>query len=168
MPKHMGISWYIIDLKSLWWCFLYFTRLVVIIEVIMYYVDIDWLRCIIIPLYWNSIVCMHWHEIEYKLDMWRSFVLGIVRCKHYSLSTWRSFVSVYGPRESPMGHELSMYFRGVSCIYGWVSTRYSETYHYMASYCIALHPIIHSWWLYVSFGVLENIKCWFPLLTKLK
>ena len=52
-----------------------------------------------------------------------------------------------------MGHELSMYFWGVSCIYGWVSTGYSETYHYMTSYCIAFHPIIHSWWLYVSFGV---------------
>ncbi|KAG5627855.1 hypothetical protein H5410_013073 [Solanum commersonii] len=31
--------------------------------------------------------------------------------------TSRSSVSVYGPRESPMGHKLSIYFRGVSCIY---------------------------------------------------
>ena len=57
-----------------------------------------------------------------------------------------------------MGHELSMYFRGVSCIYGWVSTGYSETYHYMVSYCIAFHPIIHSWWLYVSLGVWKILK----------
>ena len=69
-----------------------------------------------------------------------------------------------------MGHELSMYFRGVSCIYGWVSTGYSETYHYMASYCIAYHPIIHSWWLYVSFGVWKILNVdflyWWNLNSK--
>ena len=69
-----------------------------------------------------------------------------------------------------MGHELSMYFRGVSCIYGWVSTGYSETYHYMASYCIAFHPIIHSWWLYVSFGVWKILNVdflyWWNLSSK--
>ena len=69
-----------------------------------------------------------------------------------------------------MGHELSMYFRGVWCIYGWVSTGYSETYHYMASYCIAFHPIIHSWWLYVSFGVWKILNVdflyWWNLNSK--
>ena len=69
-----------------------------------------------------------------------------------------------------MGHELSMYFRGVSCIYGWVSTGYSETYHFMASYCIAFHPIIHSWWLYVSFGVWKILNVdflyWWNLNSK--
>ena len=59
---------------------------------------------------------------DYILGTWRSsvrklFDFMIVR-EIVPTDTWRSSVSVYGRHESPMGHELSMYFRGVSCIYG--------------------------------------------------
>ena len=56
-------------------------------------------------------------------------------------------------RESPMGHELSMYFRGVSCIYGWESTWYFEAYHFVVSYCIASHNIIHFFMIMCSLVV---------------
>lgn len=124
--------------------------------------------------YLKYIVHTHWHEIEYKLDTWRSSELGKVRCKDYNLSTWRSFVQnlfdvmivhwdhphrlleithvIYGPRESPMVHELSMYFWEVSCIYSWKNTEYSEAYHFIVSYCIAFQHILHSWCLCTLFG----------------
>ena len=174
----------------MWLCFIYFTRIVEIIEVVMYYIHIDWLRCIIIPSI-ETILCTCiemrlsiswargdrpcWGCWDVKIVIW---VRGNRPCGNCLIlwwcveivrtDTWRSSVSVYGPRESLMGHELSMYFRGVSCIYGWVSTGYSETYHYMVSYCIAFYHIIHFLWLCVLF-VFENvIYGWLPLLMKLK
>ena len=43
--------------------------------------------------------------------------------------------------------ELSMYFRGVSYIYNWQSTEYSEAYRSMVWYWIASHDILHFWWM---------------------
>ena len=142
----------------MWLCFLYYTRIVVIIEVVMYYVDIWLIEVHHHPLIWNNIVHMHWHEIEYKLGTWRSSVRKLfdimIECVEIlHTNTWRLSVSVYGPRESPMGHELSMYFWGVSCIYGWESTdilRYIiPWYHIALNFMTSFNFMIMCfyWWL---------------------
>lgn len=80
---------------------------------------------------------------DYKLGTWRSSVLGlfdfmIVRCdrphRHVeiiSVGIWTSRV--------PMVHELSMYFKDVSCIYSRESTWHLR--HIISWCCIALHLI---------------------------
>ena len=67
----------------------------------------------------------------------------------------------------PLYHELSMYFRGVSYTYGWESNWYSEAYHFIMSYCIASHVIIHSWWLCVLLVVGKYLIFDYLYLTNL-
>ena len=64
------------------------------------------------------------------------------------------------------GSELSMYFRGVSFIYGWESTGYSETHNFIVSYCITSHDILHSWWMCVFTGGWKVLDVWLPLFDE--
>ena len=70
--------WALADILLTWnSCVIVFsllTRIVVIIEVVMYYVDTWLIEVNHYLLIWNNIVHMHWHEIEYKLGTWRSSV----------------------------------------------------------------------------------------------
>lgn len=64
-----------------------------------------------------------------------------------------------------MGHELSMYFKGVSCIYSLEST---DILRHIISCChIALH-VMTSFILYdcVFIGAYKVIDIWLPLFDK--
>ena len=157
----------------MWLWFLYYIRIVVIIEVVVYYVDIDWVRCIIIPLFWINIVYMHWHEIEYKLGTCRSSVQGMVRCKDYNLGTWRSsvqklfdilivrwdhphrhveivLVGIWTSRVPHGSWTLDVFSRNI--MYIWLRQYLeSESYHFMVLHFIASHYILHFFPLIMDF-----------------
>ena len=141
------------------------------------------------PLYWNNIVYMHWHEIEYKLGTWRSFVLGwwdvkiviwargdcscescLILWKWVEIvrtDTWRSSVSVYGHRESHMGHKLSIIINEyhvytierVPGIMIHIISWYHIALHFITSHSSLLMIVCFIWWL-------ESSLCWLALFDE--
>jgi len=120
-----------------------------------------------------------WGLWDVKIIIWASEIVRVeivdfmvVCVEIVRIDTWRSSVSVYGPRESPMSYELSIYFRGVSCIYGWESTWHMR---HIISWChIALHLItlfilvdyMLYWWLYITWSLIID-ETWLVSINSL-
>ena len=173
----------------MWLCFIYFTRIVEIIEVVMYYIHIDWLRCIIIPSI-ETILCtciemrlsISWARrdrpcwdgemLRCNLGTWRSsvrklFDIMIVRWDRPHRHVEIVRVGIWTSRVPHGSWTLDVFSRSIMYI------RLSE---YWVFWAISLHGIIlhcisshHSFLMTICFvWCLESIKCWFPLLMKLK
>ena len=155
----------------------------------MYYIHIDWLRCIIIPsietilctciemrlsISWarGDRPCWGWWDVKIVIWARGDRPCGICLILWWCVEiirtdTWRSSVSVYGLRESPMGHEFSMYFWGVSCIYGeWVRgilSRFISWYHVALDFITSF--IFDD---YVFVWCLEGIWCFITFIDETK
>ena len=123
-------------------------------------------------LYWNNIVHMHRDETEYKLGTWRSsvrklFDIMIVRWDRPHRHVEIVRVGIWTSRVPHGSWTLDVFPRSIMYI------RLSE---YWVFWDISLHGIIlhcisshHSFLMTICFvWCLKNIKCWFPLLMKLK